>query len=108
MIGTRGGVHVPGTAGVLARTPVAKKKRQPRRPRFQGNARFARATGVSPPHGLVVNWRERLSCYTVSTSTISESSSAVTFTISSFVIAAPSRASMRTPLTSMAPVAGTR
>src|SRR5579871_5496747 len=49
-----------------------------------------------------------LSIQNVSTRTISESSSATILTFSSSAIAAPSRASMRTPFTSIAPVAGTR
>ena len=46
--------------------------------------------------------------YAASTSTSSESSSAVIVSFASSRIAAPSRALTRTPLTSTLPVAGTR
>ena len=49
-----------------------------------------------------------LKAYAASTSTISESASALTFSTGTSAIAAPSRASMRTPLTSTAPDAGTK
>jgi len=51
---------------------------------------------------------DRESRYAASTSTISESSSAVIFSLSSSRIAAPSRALTRTPLISTDPAAGTK
>jgi len=52
--------------------------------------------------------RRRIYAYAASTSTTSASSRAVTFSRLSPVIAAPSRASRRTPLTSTEPRAETR
>src|ERR1700732_4526024 len=63
---------------------------------------------VKPGHDNLLCGRSLVTAYAASTSTSSESSSAVIFSFASSRIATPSRALTRTPLISTVPAAGTR